>query len=163
MGFLTLASRSPQTIRPAWGDRKLIGRPRMADSSQTPPKGYGHRRAAQGAGDQLGQGGLAAAGRPGEAQDRGPGGRPGGAYDETAQRDRGRALPATGPGTAGGALQGPRHRRQPACGQEPADARLDLRAAGVGRFQVRHRRFDVDPFGRPRRPGQVGHDLQPFQ
>ena len=38
MGLRTLASRSPQTIWPACGDRKLIGRPRMADSSQTPPR-----------------------------------------------------------------------------------------------------------------------------
>ena len=48
MGLRTLASRSPQTIRPAWGDRKLIGRPRMADSSQTPPRATvtaGRRRA----------------------------------------------------------------------------------------------------------------------
>ena len=85
-------------------DPGRLGRPeadrQAANGGLVPdaPQDHGPRRAAQGTGDQLGQGRLAAAGRPGEAQDRGPGGRPGGAYDETAQRDRGRALPATGPG-----------------------------------------------------------------
>ena len=40
---------------------------------------------------------------------------------------------------------------------------MSARAAGVGRFQFRHRRPDVDPFARPRGPREVEHHPKPFE
>ena len=146
---------------PARRGRPERGR-QAADGGLVPraPEGDGHRRAAHGRADQLGERRLAAARRSGETEDRGAGGGPGRTHDEAPQPGRRRRVPAAGPD---GALHRPRPRGQQARGQEPPDARLDLRPAGVRRVQRRHRRLDVHPLRRPRRPRQGGHRLQPFE
>ena len=117
--------------RPGSGVRRVGRQP--ADGGLDPNAAQGHER--------------------GGAQDRRPGGGPGGAHDEAAWRGGPGTGPAAGPVSLVLALHRSRRRRQLARGLEPADPLLDGRAARVRGVQPRHRRLHVHPFTRSRVTG----------